>query len=759
MVENPNQSGDGIATLNPSGSVPEDRLSDPLQAMALVSQMILNDEQRSKKRAMVRGLVDGNPPYKASALRAAGRSDACNVNWRMAESYVNSAITLFYDLFCEAPTYATIQLDLPRDADTKSRIVTEEFDRLQRDEKSFDYNMQISQYDMVLYGSGPFVFEDALDWRCRAFQTKDLKLPDNAPSDANQWELAVLLVDYEPDRLYKFIRNPEAARAIGWDVEATRQAIINAYPKTQEGGEYLNWEWHQEQLKTGSFYYSQISKVIPVAIIYYREFPQEGEAEGRISQKIVLLSDQGANQADNAKSQNKFLFANPRRYKNWAEAMHPMYYDHGNGGKHYTVTGMGVKMYSAMEYQNRLMCKLADDAFAPKTMFKPTTATGSQQMNLAQFGNYAVLPTGFDLVQAAINPLIQDGLLLNNEITKTVSANLSSYRQNIQDKPGNPITATESNIKASEQAKLGKTQLNRYYAQLDTLFAEKFRRATNPNLTAAVSGGKEALEFQQRCARRGVTKEDLAKIRSVKATRVVGQGSAYLRQQSLEFLLGLIAMLPESGRANLIQDVIAARSGQFSVERYYPTAKESQMPSDQNAEAMQWVAAMKTGVMPVVTDTQNPVIYAQTFLQAAAQAIESLKKGARPIDVIPFVDMAGAAAAAQLQRIKTDPSRKQVYEALFAQWQELASLADQLKAQMQSQQEAAAKSMTRRRGADTDSEIKQAKARQDMAIKEKKNRQAMRLKDQTTAQKMALTDATTAAKISSTEKGGEEEAE
>jgi len=742
----------GIATLDPDGQAPADRLMDPMAAQDLVQRFILNDMTRSKKRAMVKGLVDGNPPYQASKLRSVGRSEACNVNWRMAESFVNAAVGLFYDIFSESPTNATIQLETGHDDDRKSSVATEEFDRLQKEEKSFDYNMQLSQYDMVLYGSGPFIFEDALDWRCRAFETKDLKLPDQAPSDANQWELAALLVDYLPHQLYEFIRNEKFAEETGWNIEATRQAIINACPKTQEGGQYLNWEWHQQQLKTGSFAYSQISNVISVSHLYYRQFPLDGEVEGRISHKIVLQNvDEGATRADNQASSQEFLFSNPRRFKNWSEIIHPMYYDRGNGGKHYSVTGAGIKMYSALEYQNRLMCKLSDDAFAAKVLFKPTTGSASQQMNLAQFGNYAVLPTGFDLVQTAINPLIQDGLMMNTEISKTVSSNLGSYRQNLQEKNGNPITATETQVRASEQSRLGNTQLARYYVQLDTLYAEKFRRATNPNLIPSLSGGKEALEFQKRCEARGVTLNDLAHPRSIQATRVVGQGSAYVRQQSLEFLLGMISMLPESGRANLIQDVIAARSGQFSVERYFPIDEQSKLPSDQNAEAMQWVAAMKVGVQPVVTETQNAVIYAQTYLQAAAQAAQSLEQGGNPAEVITFIDMAGTAAHAQLQRIAIDPTRKQVYDVLMEQWKQLAQMADQLKQHMQQQQEgqqqAQQQQSEQQMKVQADIQAQQAKTQADIQMKQQKNQMTMMEKQQKANQSLAINDAKGAQQI------------
>jgi hypothetical protein len=228
-----------------------------------------------------------------------------------------------------------------------------------------------------------------------------------------------------------------------------------------------------------------------------------------------------------------------------------------------------------------------------------------------------------------------------------------------------------------------------------------------------------------------------------------------VRQQSLEFLLGMISMLPEGGRENLIQDVIAARSGQFSVERYFPTSLESQRNTDQHAHAMLWVAAMKAGITPIVTDTQKPVIYVQTFIQAAAQAFQSLQQGANPVEVARFLDTAGAAIAVQLEQIKADPTRKNVYDALHEQWKKLAELTDQLKAKIQSDAEANQENMAAQQqakmienGQEPSALIAAAKAQNDMKWKSAKNAQALDIKARTASQKLAINDASAAAKIS-----------
>jgi len=731
-----------LATLNESGSAPVTRIADATQARTMVLGLLRNDENRARKRALVKGLVDGNPPYNPGKLKEAGRATACNVNWREAEAYLGAALGAFYDVFNEAPTYATVKTAYgqPEQREEWGRIITEEFDELLKQEAGFDFNGQLSQHEMVLYGCGPLWFGENSDWRPQASEHRDLYVPEMTKSDAPQWEWCARIATYRPNELYDRITNPEAATAVGWKVGAVRQAIINAQPEDQRGmsDQSRTWEWCQQQLKNGSLFYSFGSKVIRVAHVFWREFAKPGEADGGISHAIISLDESA--EVGNIKKINEWLFHKERRFKNWAEVVHPMYYDHGGGGYHHSVAGMGVKMYGAMEWQNRLMCNLADKAFAPKTLFRPTTADAKQKLALTHLGDYGSVPAGWDAVQTPVGSFLDEGLGFKREIGATVASNLSQYRQNLQRDGGNPITAREVDWRASEQARLGKTQLNRYYQQLDAVYAEMFRRAAGDKQRKDSPGGEAALAFQQRCKDRGVPIEALRKIRCVQATRIAGQGSPFMRQQSLEFILGMVAMLPEGGRVHLVEDVIAARVGQSAVRRYFPAPPQDTTTLDQMAEAQDKVAAMKVGMMPMVTPTQNPLIYAQVYLQAAAQAAASLEQGADPVEVGAFLEIAGQAAAAQVERLAADPTRQQQFKALQQELKRLAQITDQIQ-QAGAEQ---AEQPPQQPGLPVEDQLKVQKAKLDLEIKTAKAQQMLELKKRKFDQDSALADARTA---------------
>lgn len=743
----PENNDNQLLTLKYDGKPPESRIGDAIQARSIYQSMWQADEWRAKRRAMVKGLVDGNPPYRQSDLVAAGMAYKCNVNWRQSESYLESAVGAFYDLFNEAPTYAEIKLKKHKNYSEEqlvdwSRIVTENFDWLLRYEDKFDYNIQLSQSEMVLYGAGPMVFDDELSWMPRAILYGQVKVLERTKSDTNYWELCAVEVDYQCDELWQRIKDPESATAMGWNVERVRQAIINAHPEYRDGSAlYRSWEWHQQQLKNGSFYYSQTAKIIPVAHMLFREFTKEGEQTGRISHDIIIR-DNASNQSD------VFLFRKVARYDDWKQCVHPMYYDRGNGGFHHSVTGMGTKMYSAMEFQNRLMCNNADKAFAPKLMFKPTTSTGVDNFALQQHGDYAVLSEGYDAVQAPMAGMMEEGMVFNREITNLLSSNLSQYRTNsAESATGNPDTATEVQFDAAKEAKMQKTQMARYYQQCDGLYSEMYRRACLKETPDA-----RAKEFQKRCKDAGVPDDCLPEVECVKATRVVGQGSEYLRQQSTEKLFGaVLPMLPENGRQNLINDVIAANAGQDAVQRYNPSKNVSKLPDDQYAWAMSQVADMKTGVPAIPTASQNPAVFTSVFIQAADQAAGTLQQGANPQEVLKFLELDGQAAATHLQRLAQDPSRKQLFKQLEGQFKKMAQVTDQLAEQVAQQQQEQQQRMQelqqmqngdmmefqlKKQKQDAELMLKMQKTQFGMQEKAAKTKQAMQLKDLETAQSL-----------------------
>jgi hypothetical protein len=739
-----------LQTLSQDGRVPETRFKDAAEVSNLISILKTANDKRCRIDAKVEGLVSGNPPYKQADLKNAGQAWRANANMREAEAFLASATGAFYDILVEAPTLAAVEIGVgtPEDQSRLSRIVTEEFDRVNKEDDMLDFMFQLSQHEMVLYGLGPVMWENEYDFHARAIPKGKFMVPDGTASNPNDWEVAAVLVDYMPHQLYAYIKNEKAATEAGWKVQAVKDTIVNAAPKTESQESGPDWAFLQQQIRNNDIAYSARSKVIQVAHVYYREFAKDGDT-GKISHCIVLAAS--ANEAQ----QTGFLFQKLNRYDNWQQVTVPFYYDVGDGS-HHSVKGIGVKFYSALELKNRLSNTIVDVSFERSKMpVRVENQESAQSFQIVSSGPFTLYPPGTEPIPLPVGGMLDAPMAVARELLATTTSNLSQYRQNLQRDKGNPITAAEVQVRAEQQSLLGKTQLNRYYAQLDAFWEERYRRLTSPKLTAINPGGKEAAEFLRRCEERGVPAEVLRKTKSVKATRVAGHGSPYLRQMALTNILQMVGgMIGSDGRMALIEDIIGSQAGQVMVSRYMPASDKQKVATQDSWEASVEHASMRVGNPVPVVGSQNHVIHFESHMGAGVQSLQSLQQGANPDEVLGFVDQVGPHMAAHLTELAADPTRQREHKLLEEQFKEFSSVADELRKDVEAtaedrKKQAAAQAQAKAiaGGTDPETQIKAAQAASDAKLKEMETQHNLKLKEMKTRQDLALKDAKTANEI------------
>jgi hypothetical protein len=704
------------------------RIDSAPSACAFVTLLRNADTKRSQVRAKVAGIVDGNPPYRQSDLTADGQAYRTNVNFREAEQYFNLAVGAFYDLHSESQTLATVTCNCDDErCDEYSRIVTEEFDRLQKKDKSFDSEIQLHQHEMVLYGTGPIFWENQFDWRCRSMKSAALLVPEGTKADVSSWKSCVVLSPYTADDIYRCIEDESAASSVGWNVPAVKNSIMMAGPVMKDGNRV--WEWYQSQLRNNTVLYAARSSQIRTAHVFVME------PDGKISHYIV-----------DEDHQNEFLYEKRNKYECWSEFISPMYYDKGNGD-HHSVKGMGIKMYAIMELKNRAKCNLVDAAaFRGQTLLQPNSADAMQNASIIPKGPYSIIPPNFTIVNQQATGVLDAPMALDHELDSVLAGNLSQYRQRIEKPNGNPRTAYEIQAIMAQQSTIGKTQISRYYAQLDDVYAQKFSRALACT-DSSTEYGKMAMDFKKRCRKRGVPSSALSDC-TVLATRVVGQGSSSMRSQSLESLIQLSGSFPPSGQQNLIMDIVASKVGQSTLARYYPQNQTSSSEQDQAAMAKLESAAIKEGVMPLVTGTQNHLVHAQVHISDGAQAVQVLQSNQDAVhDLAAYTIGLVHHLAEHMAALSRDPLHQKEFAALKGQFQQLMKVASDLASHAQGQQQDDSG------GGQPDQSGQQADAMKQIAFAKDQQRKDMAVKadiarkQQKASLDMALKDAKTAAAI------------
>lgn len=747
-----------IKNLNEDGSVPETRLSSADNARQWAINMVFADKPRSQLRALTKGLIDGFPPYSPPTLRAAGRANAANFNTRKSEYYKNTSVNSYYDTMSEAQFPVTVFTGFgnPDERSLLSQIITEEVATTFQEERTYRYNEVMSMDNMVTFGAGPLMFRDNTDWRVFSVAYGDLYVPEMTLSTTSEWESCMVRKTFNVADLYNFIKNPKEAAAIGWDVDATRAALVYAAPRNQNGVNLITWEYFEQRAKNNSMWWASQSRTVTVDHVFVQEFAKAGEDQGRITHAIIVEGfSQGAEQTldpgpKREDGQGRFLFHKIGRFASWDEIIHPIYYDHGGGGDHHSVTGLAMKMFDLLNYENRLTCATLDKAFAPKLVFQATSAESAETMSMAYFGDFMRVPAGVTYLQTPMQGMVADTMQANEMLDQIVQGNLSTYRTTLSDEQtGNPDTATAIRARVAEQAQVGKTQLDRYFDQKDALYKEQVRRLCDFSYAkTTLPGAAGARAFQQRCLSRGVDPRALQMITRVFATRITGQGSPSARIQAFTTWLqtGMLQRLPEDGQKQFVDDFAAALFGRMVSGRYTDSDALPGMMTDQQERAWGLVADAHTGINPLpVTPTQNPVVFAQTFLLAMTQAIQSVQQGGDLGSVLQFLDILGPTTVQQIDRFRGDPTRQAAYKALSQQLTQIEGIKSSLQSKFQNQQQKIQQLQAEQQqaqqaqgGADPKTQIAVAQAKSQMSIEQAKAAQEIQIRGQRHAQEMSI---------------------
>jgi len=739
-----------LKSLSPTGQVPATRIRSAQNTRDMYARAREAGDKRRRRDALVKGMVDGNRPFDQNAIEKGGQRYRANFNNGEAESFLNSATGAFYDLFSEVDRRATVKVQGDfAEAQDLADIIEVEFEALLKTDDSFDWSIQCSINDMVEYGIGPQVWEDPYTWRPKRWRHDELDVPDGSPSNVVDWERYFLTCNYRVDELYAYIADEEAASAAGWNVAAVKRAIIRAAERVSGKPWYGPGQWmdYQQWIRNNDISVGDWCERVRVAKFLYKEFPDE-DGVSRISEAWVATED----------TQDDFLFQETKTYDDLRQTITAFYYDRGDG-YHHSVRGLGVKMFHLLTAKMRLQNVSVDAAFMRGALMFQNRRTGEAargQLGITSFGPFAVVPDNLEYININSGGALDAPMAVMRDLDGTLASNLGQYRARLEKPEGNPRTAFEVSAELQKQSILGKTQIARFYQQLDEFYQEIYRRAINPDQSKINYWQRQALEFQARCAARGVPPEILQTAR-ISATRPVGQGSHYMRALALgQTVSELYPILPEDGKQRLINDVIAARFGKDHIARYNPAPEIRPYEQQQRWEAQVENDTLRNRGQVSITVYQNDTIHLQEHLGFASQAAQSLEQGANPADVLGVLQAAGQHCALHLQRLSANPTRKDEFKVLEAQWKALAKIADQLEDQLQQQmaQQAeqaavAQQAQVVQDGTDPETQLKMAEAQRDMQIKEYKAKEQVRLKEEKQAADLALKDAKTAADLRS----------
>lgn len=621
------------------------------------------------ERAIVKGLVDGNPPYNDARKRAEGRGWECNLNFMEGQAIMDSSAVPYYALFANVPYYADccteFQDDNP-DHETWNAKITYEFTNLLKRWPQFNWNIQQVSYWMRLHGIGHAFFDREGDWRFRGLETGSVLVPKGSPSCIDdRLPFMIIRIPYRIVELWDWIKDPVAAEAAGCDVQAIKYAIMYGMRGRAPGGSIWwaqPWEYYERLLKNSDLAVSFTdSDLVYCFHILVQEFAKPGKPK-KIS-RFVCTEHEVVPRDNATKGDDKqFLFADPNSYDSFVQCIVSFFQNTGDGTWH-SVRGIAMRAFKHLEVSNRLKCQTVNRAFLDASLiFQSGSSRNQDRVSLTVFGSVVRVPANGELKQIVVQGGTQGVMEVDRMLTNHLANNIGMFNQRTlsrEDGKGEQPTATQVNQQVAKESSLSEGQITLFYQYLDTLYTEMFRRAADPSTSDA-----EAKAFQKELIDDGVPKEALANMEYVRANRQSGYGSPQMALLKQQQMMAIVPMLPEQGKQNWLEDAVTTIEGPEKTERYAP---RTYIPNEDDSIATLENGLMTQGIPPVISTGQDDVVHLNTHFQFLQQTLAPVSQAMDSQQQLPPDQLQATYKTSQtaiphmeahIARIQNDPMRK-----------------------------------------------------------------------------------------------------
>lgn len=725
-----------------NGKAPKLRLTKPEDAYMIAATLVKAAIPRIEKGRMVRGLLDGNPPYAPSRLRLAAQDWRANFNTLEGRSISSNAKTPYYDLF--SASSPMVEVDLDTDDSARERwnlVVAEEFHRFMYRYSCFEPNLWAMLDDFVVFNKGFFHWNHPTDPYFKRMEWWRVMFPNGTGIDPDEWNMFALRQYFTVTKLWELSGSGDGA---GWTKEAVVGAIKRATP-LQPTSEQAQGIEIQQMLKDCDIALSARSEVIRAVSIFVREY--DGTWSWVMVEEDAALTMMAEHSTEPEPEVPQFMFRRDRFFNDPREVIAPFIYEVEEGSIN-AFAGLGKYLYQLLRSKDRLEMGLIDGAFLRQyPTIQPMNASSSQRAALMQqVGSCNILAPGAEVVQSGLLADLSGSIAVMEHLDRLVESNTAIFKPRLEKPAGNPETATAVNLRFQNATVLTNSAVNRFYAQGDQWIEEVWRRATATFPESSKRPGiKSALLFQKCCEKRGVPMKVLKKAPyHVRLSRVIGNGSPFARQQAVGSLAMMAPEMGPRGRRAYQDDFVSAFAGGNKVERYFPRDDVLNQP-DSNT----WMAEQENGYMndeglePTITDGQDHKTHLQVHGSAMSAAVQSAMQGGEIPKVLIFLGVALPHCGKHISYL-TQPEQKQWTEALKPIEQAFEMLQGEYQKQQQQQMEMQAQQQQML----SQQNLDMLKIQLDAQRKDQKQAFTFQQKAVTTQQNMALADAKTASEIS-----------
>lgn len=639
------------------GSAKEQKaISDAGQALDIARKLEWQDRDRDVRRARVLSAFNGSSPYSDSDLVNRAQGYRYNVSFGYMEGVIGRAIVPYNDLTIDIGNLTEITADLP---DDKKKILQLEFGSILDEWGQWPKVISRLNQDLVLNGYNTFIFPSDYDPFPVFIAQKDGFVDEGTPNDIQNLQAFVWKKNYLLNELYEKIADADVAKKAGWNVDNVRGALMGAQPETlgRSNVDQSGYWTQVESLIRGGGLWASI--VGAKKVNTYHVFACE--LDGSVTHYIVL----NGTQQDNADGIE--LFKKEKRFPSIKSFL--VYFDLETGdGTWHGSKGIGQRTYNTHKAIDKIRNSVLDQAFVSGlTLLQPGDQLSQEELTLSVIGPFAVIPAGLTIASNVLPSVSATTFQVDALLTATGEQRIGDVVPNSQSSyQATSKTATQSKIDASRSAMISQGNLKRYIdpiSQTSSIIVHRLLKSNSPN--------PYAKKFQERLKAKGLTEEDLKKVKGARNTGkiedVLGETAQKTQIIFAEFR-GDPDVDQEALKNMRISSVLDAEAADELLITEDDQTKQIESIRLQEFE----VTSMESGKKVPVSPRDNHEVHLKVLLPDAGQKIQQLAQQFNPA-AIPILQLESEHAHQHLNFLDQDKTKKNI----FKQYEEGVKTLDQ----------------------------------------------------------------------------------
>ncbi len=595
---------------------------DAGQVWRTVSIMLQAEQPRSRNRARIDAVFNGNPPYTDE--EANDNRIETNVNFLDGTRIINGARQVFTNAFQKPDNYFTVTLDIgPKQKRQQwGKIITREMNRVMKRSTKYDATLESQFAGTVLHGIGVVTWLRDRDWCPSARGIEDVLVPSRTLCSMENCDHFAILTQFTVADLASMTSGKDVDK--GWNMPLVRSIIdylTNQKEMQQTNNDwtyqYLPEKW-EEDYKENSGYWA--SDAVPAVKCW--DFYFKGK-DGSWNRRIVV--DQYSGELNGVNTAGQYLFdPGDRCYgKSISQIMHVQYADGSvvPPFRYHSVRSLGYLLYAVCHLQNRLRSKFNDSVFEQMLWFFRSNSDGDEEaMRKIEMHHMGVIPDGISWVPQAERHVV-DRELLNSAMAlnrQTMAESAAQFTQDTNDGTQKEMTATEVMARVSSSNQLMGSMLVRAYRQQAVQYREICRRF-------ATIDHPDCEKFRAKCEAQGVDPSIWENLDdwNVDPEKVMGSGNKALEIAQADRLMSVRPLLSPEAQAEVTHIFIEANTDDPSLAgRLAPLETGNQSPAVERA-TFAWGTLISGQPIVIATPINRPE-YIQTLIQMLSAELERI---------------------------------------------------------------------------------------------------------------------------------------